>query len=51
MPEGLAKQYQNFTLADMSTMQRALPDVHFGPLESTVADYVQEHLLKDWPYL
>ena len=51
MPEDLAKQYQNFTLADMSTMQRLLPDVHFGSLESTVADYVQEHLLKDWPYL
>lgn len=51
MPEDLAKQYQNFTLADMSTMQRLLPDVQFGSLESTVADYVQEHLLKDWPYL
>lgn len=51
MPEDLAKQYQNFTLADMSTMQRSLPDVQFGSLESTVADYVQEHLLKDWPYL
>ncbi len=51
MPLDLAKQYQNFTLADMSTMQRLLPDVHFGSLESTVADYVQEHLLKDWPYL
>lgn len=51
MPDDLAKQYQNFTLADMSTMQRSLPDVQFGSLESTVADYVQEHLLKDWPYL
>ena len=51
MPDDLAKQYQNFTLADMSTMQRSLPDVQFGSLESTVADYVQEHLLKGWPYL
>lgn len=51
MPANLVKQYQNYTQADMTTMQHQLPDVHFETLENTVADYVQEYLLKDWPYL
>lgn len=51
MPDGLAKQYQNYTQADMSTLQAAMPDVAFGTLEDTVADYVRGYLLKDWPYL
>lgn len=51
MPPDLAKQYQNYTQADMSTMQRLLPDVQFGSLESSVADYVRGYLLNDWPYL
>jgi ADP-L-glycero-D-manno-heptose 6-epimerase len=51
MPDGLAKQYQNYTQADMSTLQAAMPDVAFGSLEETVADYVRGYLLKDWPYL
>ncbi|MCX6140703.1 MAG: ADP-glyceromanno-heptose 6-epimerase [Candidatus Kapabacteria bacterium] len=51
MPPDLAKQYQNYTQADMSTMQRLLPDVQFRDLESSVADYVRGYLLNDWPYL
>ena len=51
MPDGLAKQYQNYTQADMSTLQAAMPDVAFGSLEETVADYVRGYLLKEWPYL
>ncbi len=51
MPDGLARQYQNFTEADMSNFRAALPDVEFGGLEDTVADYVRGYLLKDWSYL
>lgn len=51
MPSELARQYQNFTEADMSTMRRLLPDVTFSSLESSVADYVRGHLLNEWSYL
>lgn len=51
MPHGLARQYQNFTEADMSTVHRLLPDVRFRSLEDSVTDYVQEYLLNEHPYL
>lgn len=51
MPPELAKQYQNYTQADMSTMLSLMPDVTFGALEDTVADYVTGHLTTEWPYL
>lgn len=51
MPDALARQYQNFTEADMSSFRAAMPDVAFGGLEDTVADYVRGYLLKDWSYL
>lgn len=51
MPHGLARQYQNFTEADMSTVRRLLPDVRFRSLEDSVTDYVQEYLLNEHPYL
>lgn len=50
MPMELSKQYQNFTQADMSTLNRLLPDATFGELEDTVADYVQGYLTQEWPY-
>lgn len=51
MPHGLARQYQNFTEADMSTVRRLMPDVRFRSLEDSVTDYVQEYLLNEHPYL
>jgi ADP-L-glycero-D-manno-heptose 6-epimerase len=51
MPGELARQYQNYTQADMSTLHRCLPDVTFGTLESSVADYVRGYLLNEWQYL
>lgn len=51
MPPELAKQYQNYTQADMSTTLSMMPTVTFGPLEDTVADYVTGYLTREWPYL
>lgn len=48
MPEQLAKQYQNYTCADMqrflSSHQNSAPKYN---IEDAVSDYVQGHLLKD----
>lgn len=51
MPAELAKQYQNYTQADMSTFASKLPSVRFGSLEESVADYVNGYLTREWPYL
>jgi len=51
MPNEIARQYQNYTQADMTTLLQLLPDVHFHELESTVADYVNGYLLNKQPYL
>ncbi|MFM8770445.1 MAG: ADP-glyceromanno-heptose 6-epimerase [Candidatus Kapaibacterium sp.] len=51
MPIELSKQYQNFTQADMTTFASKLPDVRFGTLEESVADYVNGYLTREWPYL
>jgi len=51
MPAELAKQYQNFTQADMTTFASKLPHVRFGSLEESVADYVNGYLTREWPYL
>lgn len=51
MPAELARQYQNYTQADMSTFHGVLPGVTFGSLEDSVADYVNGHLTREWPYL
>lgn len=51
MPEGLRGQYQYFTEAAMEKLRGAGCPIGFAPLEESVADYVQNHLLKDDPYL
>ncbi|NQW30770.1 MAG: ADP-glyceromanno-heptose 6-epimerase [Ignavibacteria bacterium] len=50
MPAELSHQYQNFTQAEMSKLQKALPELRFGDLNSTIADYVTEHLSSKWMY-
>ncbi len=55
MPADLAKQYQNYTCADMSKYQKLAqehgqkPSVSFN-LEEAVRDYVQGHLLSGSPW-
>jgi len=51
MPEGLRGQYQYFTEAKMDKLRGAGFPVAFQPLEKAVADYVQNHLLQEDPYL
>lgn len=51
MPENLRAQYQYFTQANMSKLNKALPKFKFMKLEAAVKDYVQEHLNTDSPYL
>lgn len=48
MPADLARQYQNYTCAEMAKFQSATggPVTRFS-LEEAVRDYVQEHLLKE----
>lgn len=47
MPQDLAKQYQNYTCADMGKFfNLKLAQVRY-PIEVAVRDYVQNHLLKD----
>jgi ADP-L-glycero-D-manno-heptose 6-epimerase len=52
MPEGLSKQYQNYTCADMTKYRKAhgfssQEPVALYTIEDSVKDYVQEYLLKD----
>ena len=48
MPADLARQYQNYTCADMDKYKKAVGgSVTLYHLEEAVRDYVQEHLLKD----
>ncbi len=51
MPESIRDQYQYYTQADMSKMTKAFPQIKMRSLEEAVTDYVQNHLLKDDPYL
>jgi len=46
MPESLKGQYQYFTEADLSKLNKAGCTVKFRPLEKAVADYIQNYLLK-----
>jgi len=46
MPPGLAKQYQNYTCAEMTKFQNALPFATTS-IEDAVKEYVQEYLLKE----
>ncbi|NGX63891.1 MAG: ADP-L-glycero-D-manno-heptose-6-epimerase [Candidatus Anoxychlamydiales bacterium] len=48
MPKELDKQYQNYTLADMSKFQKFYKEkFEITPIEDAVKDYVQNYLLKD----
>ena len=51
MPPALRGQYQSFTQADMGRLREAGYDRQFTSLESGVARYVQDHLLRGDPYL
>lgn len=46
MPESLRDQYQYYTQANMDKFKKALPEFAFLSLEQGVADYVENHLLK-----
>ena len=51
MPESLAGKYQNFTQADMSWLADLGFSAAFRPLAEGVADYVENYLATDDPYL
>jgi ADP-L-glycero-D-manno-heptose 6-epimerase len=51
MPEALQGKYQYFTEAKGEKLLQAGCDVHFRPLEDSVADYVQGYLQKGPGYL
>lgn len=51
MPVELARQYQNYTQADMTTLTSKLRGIQFSSLEDSVADYVNGYLTSEWPYL
>lgn len=51
MPEGLTKQYQNYTQADMGKLEAAGIKHNFMSLEEGVTDYVQNYLMKDFKIL
>lgn len=46
MPPALSKQYQNYTCAEMTKFQNALPFATTS-IEDAVKEYVQEYLLKE----
>ncbi len=50
MPESLKNQYQNFTQADMTKLEKAVGSLKFKTLEENAADYVRSHLLKEDKY-
>ncbi len=51
MPEGLARNYQNYTCADMAWLARSDCPVRFVSLEDGVRDYVCRYLEADDPYV
>lgn len=51
MPEGLRKQYQYFTQAEMGKLKTAGCQVDFSPLEDSVRDYVVNYLQQADPHL
>ena len=51
MPESLAKKYQNFTQANLFNLRKAGYSKDFTSLEDGVANYVQNFLIKEDPYL
>lgn len=55
MPDELRPQYQNYTCADMGSVDRMLAAIGIErkvtPLEDAVEDYVRRFLLSSWQYL
>ena len=51
MPENLRDQYQYYTQAEMDKLQNSQATLEFPPLEESVKDYVQDHLMQKSPYL
>lgn len=49
MPDELKKKYQYFTQADMNKLQESEIEFKIRPLEDSVADYIQNHLMKENP--
>ena len=50
MPEHLKGKYQYFTEANMDKLKKEMQEYETGTLESTVRDYIQNHLMKENPY-
>lgn len=51
MPEALARNYQNYTCADMSWLEAVGSPVVFAQVETGIADYVRNYLAKSDRYL
>jgi len=47
MPESLRDQYQYYTQAEMGKLFKVISDTKFNSLEEGVADYVNNHLVKE----
>jgi ADP-L-glycero-D-manno-heptose 6-epimerase len=47
MPEELARQYQNYTCAEMDKYTKSLSLPYSYTIETAVKDYICSHLLKD----
>lgn len=51
MPESLRKHYQYYTQAEMGKYKQFNPDFIFKSLEESVADYTQNYLMHEDPYI
>jgi ADP-L-glycero-D-manno-heptose 6-epimerase len=51
MPEQLRTKYQYFTQANMKKLAEAGCNIEFRSLEDGVADYVQQYLQQEYPFL
>lgn len=51
MPESLKGQYQSFTQADMSSLRDAGYDKPFTSLEDGIAQYINDYLATESPFL
>jgi ADP-L-glycero-D-manno-heptose 6-epimerase len=51
MPDSLKKQYQNHTQANMTKLANTGINLSFSSLEEGINDYVNNYLIKEYPYL
>lgn len=51
MPKELKGAYQNYTCADMKKLRSKGYKKEFYPLSESVRDYLQNYVMKDFPYL